>query len=84
VRFSPVLLPESAQLRLQRMYDKTVYKAAVSTMAASRPKGIRNPDGTVTIAKFGGEPLRDQPLLDWCAELLDTVLGPVLQAVLSN
>ncbi|HEX2904967.1 MAG TPA: transcription-repair coupling factor [Jatrophihabitans sp.] len=84
VRFSPVLLPESAQLRLQRMYDKTLYKAAVSTMAAARPKGVLNKDGTFTVAKFGGEPLRDQPLLDWCAQLLDTVLGPVLQAVLAN
>ncbi|MDQ1748953.1 MAG: hypothetical protein QOE71_9 [Pseudonocardiales bacterium] len=84
VRFSPVLLPESAQIRLQRMYDKTLYKAPVSTMAAARPKGIVNPDGTFTVAKFGGEPLRDQALLRWCIELLDTVLGPVLQAVLAN
>jgi transcription-repair coupling factor (superfamily II helicase) len=84
VRFSPVLLPESAQIRLQRMYDKTLYKAPVSTMAAARPKGVVNPDGTFTVAKFGGEPLRDQALLRWCVELLDTVLGPVLQAVLAN
>ncbi|MCW2491869.1 MAG: transcription-repair coupling factor, partial [Frankiales bacterium] len=84
VRFSPVLLPESAQIRLQRMYDKTLYKAPVSTMAAARPKGVVNPDGTFTVAKFGGEPLRDQALLRWCEELLDTVLGPVLQAVLAN
>ena len=84
VRFSPVLLPESAQIRLQRLYDKTLYKSAVSTMAAARPKGVLNKDGTFTEAKFGGEPLRDQALLDWCVKLLDTVLGPVLQAVLAN
>ncbi|HEU5268347.1 MAG TPA: transcription-repair coupling factor [Jatrophihabitans sp.] len=84
VRFSPVLLPESAQLRLQRLYDKTAYKPAVSTMSAARPKGVRQPDGTFTVAKFGGEPLRDQPLLNWCAELLDAILGPVLEAVLAN
>ncbi|MFL6164087.1 MAG: transcription-repair coupling factor [Jatrophihabitantaceae bacterium] len=84
VRFSPVLLPESAQLRLQRLYDKTVYKPAVSTMAAARPKGVRQPDGTFTVATFGGEPLRDQPLLNWCTELLETILGPVLAAVLAN
>ena len=84
VRFSPVLLPESAQVRLQRMYDKTLYKAAVSTMAAARPKGVINKDGTFTEAKFGGEPLRDRALLDWCIQLLDTVLGPVLAAVLAN
>jgi transcription-repair coupling factor (superfamily II helicase) len=84
VRFSPVLLPESAQLRLQRLYDKTLYKAAVSTMAAARPKGVINKDGTFSQAKFGGEPLRDQALLTWCVQLLDAVLGPVLQAVLAN
>jgi transcription-repair coupling factor (superfamily II helicase) len=84
IRFSPVLLPESAQLRLQRLYDKAVYKPAVSTMSAARPKGVRQPDGTFTVAKFGGEPLRDQALLSWCAELLDAILGPVLAAVLAN
>jgi transcription-repair coupling factor (superfamily II helicase) len=84
VRFSPVLLPESAQLRLQRTYDKTLYKPAVSTMAAARPKGVLNKDGTFSPAKFGGEPLRDQALLSWCVELLDGILGPVLQAVLAN
>jgi transcription-repair coupling factor (superfamily II helicase) len=84
VRFSPALLPESAQIRLQRMYDKTIYKPAVSTMAAARPKGITKPDGSFAETKFGGEPLRDQALLTWCITLLDTILGPVLQAVLSN
>ncbi|HEX8094472.1 transcription-repair coupling factor [Jatrophihabitans sp.] len=84
VRFSPVLLPESAQVRLQRTYDKAVYKPAVSTMAAARPKGVVKPDGSWAEAKFGGEPLRDQPLLTWCAELLENILGPVLKAVLSN
>jgi transcription-repair coupling factor (superfamily II helicase) len=84
VRFSPVLLPESAQIRLQRTYDKTVYKAAVSTMAVSRPKGVVKPDGSWAEAKFGGEPLRDQALLAWCVQVLDTILGPVLAAVLAN
>ena len=84
VRFSPVLLPESAQIRLQRTYEKTVYKPTVSTMAAARPKGVVKPDGSWAEAKFGGEPLRDQPLLTWCAELLEAILGPVLKAVLSN
>jgi transcription-repair coupling factor (superfamily II helicase) len=84
VRFSPAMLPESAQVRLQRMYEKTVYKPAVATMAAARPKGVVKPDGSFAVAKFGGEPLRDQALLNWCVELLDTVLGPVLQAVLAN
>jgi transcription-repair coupling factor (superfamily II helicase) len=81
IRFSPVTLPESAQIRFQRHYDKTLYKAAVSTISAARPKGVVKPDGSVQLAQFGGDALRDQPLLRWCEGLLDTVLGPVLQAV---
>jgi transcription-repair coupling factor (superfamily II helicase) len=50
-------------VRLRRTYDKTVCKAAVSTMAAGRPKGVVKPDGSWADAKFGGEPLRDQPSL---------------------
>ncbi|MDQ2838541.1 MAG: transcription-repair coupling factor [Actinomycetota bacterium] len=84
IRFSPVLLPESAQVRLQRTYDKTLYKPTVSTMAAARPKGVIKPDGTFAEAKFGGEPVRDQALLNWCSELLESILGPVLAAVLAN
>ena len=37
VRFSPVALPESAQLRLKRLYDKALYKQAVSTISVPRP-----------------------------------------------
>jgi transcription-repair coupling factor (superfamily II helicase) len=81
VRLSPALLPESAQIRLQRLYEKPIYKPALKTMAVQRPKGVVKPDGSFAVTKFGGEPLRDQPLLTWCIEVLDTVLGPVLQAV---
>ena len=37
VRLSPVSLPESAQLRLKRLYDKSLYKQAVSTISVPRP-----------------------------------------------
>jgi transcription-repair coupling factor (superfamily II helicase) len=84
IRFTPVLLPESAQLRLERLYEKTHYKAAVSTMSAGRPQGVKQPDGSYSVTKFGGEPLRDQALLNWCGDLLDAVLGPVLEAVLAR
>jgi transcription-repair coupling factor (superfamily II helicase) len=84
VRFSPALLPESAQIRLNRLYDKSLYKSAGTTMAVQRPKGVVRPDGTFAVTKFGGELLRDQALLNWCVEVLDTVLGPVLQVVLAQ
>ncbi len=42
VRFSPVDLPESAQLRMKRLYDRSLYKPAVTTMAVPRPKELRD------------------------------------------
>ncbi|MDQ2797051.1 MAG: hypothetical protein M3Y06_07795, partial [Actinomycetota bacterium] len=74
VRFSPLDLPESAQLRLQRLYDKSLYKQTVGTMSVPRPKGIVKPDGSFAEVKFGGEPLRDVALLTWCADVLDAVV----------
>jgi len=39
--------------------------------AASRTVLVPAP----TTARVGGQPVRDRPLLDWCRELLDTVVG---------
>ncbi|NJC70235.1 transcription-repair coupling factor [Planosporangium thailandense] len=65
IRFGPLSLPDSKQLRLKRFYPDAVYKAAVDTVSLPRPMTKR----------IGGEPLRDTALLDWAAELLKTVLG---------
>jgi transcription-repair coupling factor (superfamily II helicase) len=75
VRFSPLELAESAQLRLQRLYDKSHYKQAVSTVSVPRPKGVVKPDGSFAETKFGGEPLRDIALLAWCGQVLAAVTG---------
>ncbi|MFN2561394.1 MAG: transcription-repair coupling factor [Jatrophihabitans sp.] len=75
VRFTPVELPESGQLRLQRLYDRSHYKPAVATMSVPRPKGVVKPDGSFAEVKFGGAPLRDIPLLTWCGEVLAAVTG---------
>jgi transcription-repair coupling factor (superfamily II helicase) len=75
IRFSPVALPESAQLRLRRLYDRATYKQAVSTISVPRPAGVRGADGATQPTRFGGEPLRDVALLDWCANLLRQVVG---------
>jgi transcription-repair coupling factor (superfamily II helicase) len=74
VRFTPVDLPESAQLRLKRLYDKALYKQAAATVSVPRPKGVLKPDGSFTPAAFGGEPLRDIALLTWCADVLRQLL----------
>jgi transcription-repair coupling factor (superfamily II helicase) len=64
VRFAPVVLPDSRQVRVQRMYPKTVLKPAVRTMLVPVPK-----------AAVGGAPLRDADLLAWCGEVIQSVLS---------
>ena len=77
IRFSPVTLPESAQLRLRRLYDRSLYKQAVSTLVgAATQRAVALPDTTLATTAIGGEPLRDIPLLNWCAEVLAQVLPP--------
>jgi transcription-repair coupling factor (superfamily II helicase) len=64
VRFAPVELPDSRQVRVQRLYPKTILKPAVSTMLVPVPK----------TAAIGGQPLRDTELLAWCGEVVRAVL----------
>jgi len=65
VRFAPVQLPESAQLRLKRLYPGAVLKPAVRTVLVPFP----------TTARVGGTPLSGGPLLAWARQLVDAVLA---------
>jgi transcription-repair coupling factor (superfamily II helicase) len=65
IRFSPVPLADSKQLRLKRLYPDAVYKPVGETISVPRPATKR----------VAGEPLRDTALLDWCTQLLRDVLG---------
>jgi transcription-repair coupling factor (superfamily II helicase) len=65
IRFAPLELPDSKQLRLKRYHPDAVFKAAVRTVSVPRPAPRR----------VGGQPLRDVRLLEWCAGLLRDVLG---------
>ena len=65
LRFSPLALPDSKQLRLKRYHPDAVYKAVTEQVSLPRPMTRR----------VGGEPLRDQALLDWIAQALSDVLG---------
>jgi len=75
VKFAPVDLPESRQVRLQRLYPGSVLKPAVSTMLVPAPKA--GSTGTGATISFGAPPLRDQELLAWCETLIESVLGGV-------
>ena len=66
IRFHPVALPESGQMRLTRLYPRTVVKPAVRTIVVPRP----------ATAPLGGQPLRDTDLLSWAADLVNAVLLP--------
>jgi transcription-repair coupling factor (superfamily II helicase) len=70
IRFSPMPLPDSKQLRLRRLYPDAVYKAATDQVSIPRPATRR----------VGGEPLRDTALLDWCAELITSIIDPPKEA----
>jgi transcription-repair coupling factor (superfamily II helicase) len=71
VRFAPVDLPESAQLRLKRLYPGTVLKPAIRAFLVPFP----------TTARIGGRPLRGAEVLAWARQLVDAViLGEVSAA----
>jgi transcription-repair coupling factor (superfamily II helicase) len=65
VRFTPLVLPDSKQLRLKRYHPDAVYKHATDQISVPRPMTRR----------IGGEAVRDQALLGWCAEFLQNLLG---------
>ncbi len=64
VRFGPLQLPESQQLRLQRLYPGSLVKDAVRTILVPRPM----------TARVAGQPLRDTAVLRWASDLIDVVL----------
>ena len=65
VKFGPVELAESATLRVQRLYPKTLFKPAVRTMLVPRPM----------TARIGGQPVTGVALLRWCRDVIDAVVG---------
>src|SRR4029077_5803986 len=74
IRFGPVQLPDSRQVRVQRLYPKTILKPAVRTMLVPVPRTARGgtPHSNTAI---GGQPLRDTELLTWCGEVVRSVLA---------
>ncbi|HEX6932102.1 MAG TPA: transcription-repair coupling factor [Streptosporangiaceae bacterium] len=79
IRFAPVELPESREVRVQRLYPRTLIKPAVRTMLVPVPKAGARPgarQGSVT--PIGAPSLRDAELLSWCEELVDAIFGEEL------
>ncbi|RRO15489.1 transcription-repair coupling factor [Saccharopolyspora rhizosphaerae] len=67
LRFAPLELPDSKQVRLKRLHPKAVYKPAMRTVSLPRPT-----EGAAG-GRMGAPPLRDDALLDWCTDFLETL-----------
>jgi transcription-repair coupling factor (superfamily II helicase) len=65
VRFAPLDLRESQVMRLKRLHPGSIVKPTSRIVLVTAP----------TTARIGGQPLRDQALLDWCREVLQVVVG---------
>ncbi|MEU5973976.1 transcription-repair coupling factor [Streptomyces sp. NPDC047315] len=65
IRFAPVELRESQELRLKRLHPRTVIKPAANQVLVPRP----------TTGQIGGKPVVGRELLSWTGEFLTTILG---------
>ncbi|MQS06967.1 transcription-repair coupling factor [Streptomyces alkaliphilus] len=65
VRFAPVELAESRELRLKRLYPGTLIKPATGQVLVPRPM----------TARVGGKPVIGRELLSWTGEFLTTIVG---------
>ncbi|MEU8677095.1 transcription-repair coupling factor [Streptomyces sp. NPDC048560] len=65
IRFAPVELRESQELRLKRLHPKTVIKPTAHQILVPRP----------TAGRIGGKPVVGRELLSWTGEFLTTILG---------
>ncbi|WP_165987795.1 transcription-repair coupling factor [Streptomyces sp. YIM 98790] len=65
IRFSPVELRESQELRLKRLHPGSVIKHATGQVLVPRP----------ATARVGGKPLTGRQLLAWTGEFLTGILG---------
>jgi transcription-repair coupling factor (superfamily II helicase) len=74
IRFQPVNLPESAQMRLTRLYPRTLIKAAVNTIVVPKPM----------TSLVGGAPIVGNDLLHWVTEFIHASLPITPELMESN
>ncbi len=66
IRFAPADLPESAQLRLARLYPGAQLRKASGFVLVPRP--MTRP--------ITGQPITDEPLLEWCSQAMADIFSP--------
>ncbi|MET8623513.1 transcription-repair coupling factor [Kitasatospora sp. NPDC004669] len=70
IRFGPVELRESQQLRLNRLYPRSQVKGAAQQLLVPRP----------STGRIGGKPLVGRELLGWCSEFLSAMFDDLAGA----
>jgi transcription-repair coupling factor (superfamily II helicase) len=66
IRFTGVEIPESAQMRLKRVYPGSIYKEPTSLALVPHPK----------TAAIGGKPIAGLDLLEWVRGVVDAMVPP--------
>jgi len=74
VRFAPVELADSGTVRMHRLHPGSIVKPGVRTMLVPRP----------STAVVGGRLIRDEALLTWVREVVDTVVDRIPAAAPSQ
>ena len=64
VRFGPVELRESQELRLMRLHPGSIIKPALGTILVPKPM----------TARVGGRPVRDREVVSWAGEVISSVV----------
>jgi transcription-repair coupling factor (superfamily II helicase) len=64
VRFGPIDLPDSGEMRLMRLYPGSSIKQTVQAVLVPRPM----------TARIGGQPLRDTAVLRWASDFIQAVV----------
>jgi transcription-repair coupling factor (superfamily II helicase) len=65
VRFASIVLPDSAQARMARVYPRSTYKAAAEVVLVPRPK----------VQSIGGGAIVGRELLEWAGTVVDALVA---------
>jgi len=71
IRFAHLEVPDSAAMRMKRLYPGTVLKPATRQVLVPRPM----------TARFGGTELRDHALLEWAREVLRVLVPSAAEQI---
>ena len=74
-RFFPVVLPDSAALRVRRLYPGAIIKPAVRQLLVPAPTTGRVGGFAVQGPRVGGQALQGPAVLEWVRSVISAVTG---------